>query len=88
MKGKTVEGRGQLRKANSRHGHSLEGSNSAYDIRDVFPNLIRGLQAEQVEVAQQVVMKGQKLQVQLWQGQAVLACVQTMTEFWPAHNAC
>ena len=42
------------------------------DVRDVFSDLIRGLQPEQVEVAQQVVMGGQELQIQLGQGQARL----------------
>ena len=50
------------------------GSHSANDIRDVLPDLIGGLQPEQVEVAQQVVMEGQELQVQLWQCQAGLPC--------------
>lgn len=51
-----------------------EGPNSAYHIRDVFSDLVGSLQAEQVEVAQQVVMEGEELQVQLWERQAVLAC--------------
>lgn len=67
--------------------HSPEGPNSACDIRDIFPNFIGGLQAEQIEVAQQVVVEGQELQVQLWQGQAVLACMQTMPELSP-HTKC
>ena len=66
--------------------HSPEGPNSAYDVRDVFSDLIGGLQAEQVEVAQQVVMEGQKLQVQLWQRQAILACMQTLSGCWHAHK--
>ena len=50
------------------------GAHAAQHVRDVLPDLVRGLQPEQVEVAQQVVVDGQELQVQLGQRQAGLAC--------------
>lgn len=43
-------------------------------ISDVLPDLIGGLEPEKVEVAQQIVMERQELQVELGQRQATLAC--------------
>ena len=54
-----------------------ESANSANDVRNVFSDLIGGFQPEEVEVAQQVVMKGQELQIELWKRQAILTWVQT-----------
>ena len=51
-------------------------AHTAQHVGDVLPDLVRRLQPEQVEVAQQVVVDGQELQVQLRQRQARLPCSQ------------
>ena len=48
------------------NGHALD------DISNVLTDLIRGLQAEEVKVAQKVVVKREKLQIEFGQGKAVL----------------
>lgn len=57
-----AEGRAQVRLEARQH------------VSNVLPDLVGGLQAEEVEVAQQVVGGGQELQVELGQGQAPLPC--------------
>mmetsp|Transcript_71011 Transcript_71011/g.179168 ORF Transcript_71011/g.179168 Transcript_71011/m.179168 type:complete len:380 (-) Transcript_71011:1263-2402(-) len=44
-------------------------------VREVPSDLISGLQPEQVKVSEQVVVDGQELQIQFWQGQGVVAGV-------------
>ena len=51
-----------------------DAAHAAEHVRDVLPDLVRRLQPEQVEVAQEVVVDGQELQVELRQRQACLAC--------------
>lgn len=50
------------------------GIDAREDVRDVLADLIGGFQAEEAEIAEQVVVRGQELQVQLWQRQTCLAC--------------
>lgn len=40
-----------------------------HNVFDVLSDLVGGLQAEQVEVPQQVIVEGQKLEIQLCQCQ-------------------
>lgn len=58
-----------------REKRGIPGSpNPLQHVGDVLPDLVGGLQPEEVEVAQQVVVRRQELQVQLGQRQAGLAC--------------
>ena len=52
------------------------GTHAGQHVGNVLADLVRGFQAEQREVAQQVVVGCQELQVELWQRQARLACSQ------------
>lgn len=49
-------------------------SNPLQDISYILPDLICGLQSEKVEIAEQVVMGSQELQIEFWEGQACLPC--------------
>ena len=51
-----------------------DGPDAGQHVAQVLANLVGGLQAEQAEVAQQVVVRREELQVQLGQRQARLAC--------------
>lgn len=44
-----------------RRSSSQGGSDTGEDVRNVLPDLVGGLQPEQIEVAQQVVQRRQKL---------------------------
>lgn len=48
-------------------GHISPWFHAEHDVFDVLSDLVGGLQAEQVEVPQQVIVEGQKLEVQLCQ---------------------
>lgn len=49
------------------------GPDTLQHVGDILANLVGGLQTEQVEVAQQVVVRREELQVQFWQRQARFA---------------
>ena len=52
------------------------GSPGSTDAREhipqVFPDLIRGLKAEEVEVPEEIVVRCEELEVELWKGQTCL----------------
>ena len=50
------------------------GVQSLEHVRNVLTNLVSGLQAEEIEVAEQVIVRRQKLQIQLGQSQTMFPC--------------
>ncbi len=61
------------------------GGHARENVGDVLADFVGGLEAEEAEVAQQVVVRRQELQVQLGQRQARLACVDhDQLHYWTA----
>ena len=61
-----------MRDINNRQGRGPPWLHARHHVLDVLSDLVGGLQAEEVEVPQQIVVEGQELEIQL--GQSETTC--------------